>query len=146
MDEELYAELRNPSDALHILAQSEETRVPDSQHSSKTLNRTSSSSSSQPREGTILDDYELVKTGVVQLSSLPELLHRFSHNYHPYCPLVPSYMFGRSAIQLIKKSEYFLLTAILTIATRDLPDYALTHRYCWNYTCRLMLEILLAQP
>lgn len=142
MGEELCAELRNPSDALHILAQSNETGASGSRNLSGTLNR----EPSQRHEGTALEDYELVKTGVVQLSSLPELLLRFSRNYHPYCPLVPSYMLGRSAMQKIQKSDYFLLTVILTIATRDLPDYSLTHRYCWDYTRRLMLEILLAQP
>lgn len=136
IDEGMCAELRNPSDALHILAQSDETGLLGSRNKPY----------SQRQEGLALEDYELVKTGVVQLSSLPELLFRFSRNYHPYCPLVPSYMLGCSVIQRIQKSDYFLLTVILTIATRDLPDYSLTHRYCWDYTRRLMLEILLAQP
>lgn len=138
---QLCAELRNPSDALHILAQSDQNeQVPE------TLHERAEAVPSQTRQGTVLENYELVKTGVVQLSSLPELLLRFSHDYHPYCPLVPSYMLGGSAMQKIQKSDYFLLTVILTISTRDLPDYSLTHRYCWDYTRRLMLEILLAQP
>lgn len=46
----------------------------------------------------------------------------------------------------IQRSDYFLLTAILTIASRDDPRNSLTHRYCWDHTQRLLVDILLAHP
>lgn len=71
---------------------------------------------------------------------------RFATDYHPYCPIVPAYMLGPSGLEKLQRSDYFLLTVILTIASRDSPNHSLTHRYCWDHTQRLLLEILLAQP
>lgn len=71
---------------------------------------------------------------------------RYSYNYHSYCPIVPAYMLGESAIDKIRKSDFFLLTVILTIASRDSPNHSLNHRYCWDYTQKLLLEVLLGYP
>lgn len=46
----------------------------------------------------------------------------------------------------IQKSDHFLLTVILTIASRDLPEHAVTHRRCWDYTQRLLSGVVLAHP
>lgn len=73
-------------------------------------------------------------------------MNRFAKDYHPYCPIVPSYLLGPSGVEKLQRSDYFLLTVILTIASRDSPSHSLTHRYCWDHTQRLLLEILLAQP
>lgn len=71
---------------------------------------------------------------------------RYSRNYHPYCPIVPSYFLEPSHMVKVQRSEYFLLTAILTIASRDDPRQSLTHRYCWDHTQRLLVDVLLAHP
>jgi len=71
---------------------------------------------------------------------------RYATLYHPYCPIVPKYFLGRSSLESIQRPDYFLLTVLLTIASRDSPNYSLVHRYCWDYTQRLLLEVLLAQP
>jgi hypothetical protein len=44
----------------------------------------------------------------------------------------------------IRRSDYFLLTAILAVASRDMPGHVLVHRYCWDHAQRLLLEVLLA--
>lgn len=54
-------------------------------------------------------------------------------------------MLGPSGEKL-QRADYFLLTVILTIASRDSPNHSLTHRYCWDHTQSLLLEVLLAQP
>ena len=46
----------------------------------------------------------------------------------------------------IQKSDHFLLTVILTIASRDLPEHAVTHCRCWDYTQRLLSGVVLAHP
>jgi hypothetical protein len=46
----------------------------------------------------------------------------------------------------LQKPDYILLTAILTIASRDDPQHSLTHRYCWDHTQRLLIDVLLAHP
>lgn len=95
--EDLCVELRNPSDALHILARSDETRsnLPtigncpsggrisgDRTHSSPQSSKgTAASLESDQVSGTdkhvttALDDYELVKRGLLIPSILPELLN-----------------------------------------------------------------------
>lgn len=49
-------------------------------------------------------------------------------------------------MERIQRGDYFLLTVLLTIASRDSPNHILTHRYCWDHTQRLLLEVLLAHP
>lgn len=71
---------------------------------------------------------------------------RYSRYYHPYCPIAPSHLLRSSCSASIQKSDYFLLTAILTIASRDDPRQSLIHRYCWDHTQRLLVDVLLAHP
>ncbi|KAL7815499.1 hypothetical protein V8C26DRAFT_401835 [Trichoderma gracile] len=143
IDEQLASELRNPSDALHILAQSEKgesvgsSTLPDVEHDNL---------SGGPSRGTFIGEYELVERGVIHHAAIFQLLQIYSHNYHPYCPIVPAYMLGHSAIEQIRKSDFFLLTVILTIASRDSPSHSLVHRNCWDYAQRLLLEVLLGHP
>ncbi|EMT62979.1 C6 transcription factor [Fusarium oxysporum II5] len=168
-------ELRNPSDALQILAHSNELESSPSGSvvaDTDTVNINSPThTSTQPppfkkgpgstparRQGspsdsrskpsfTVLDNYELIQRGILHPALLPELLHIFSQNYHHYCPIVPSYLLGTSlCMERIQKADQFLLTALLTIASRDSPKHYLTHRYCWDYAQQLLLEIALANP
>ncbi|KAL7809325.1 hypothetical protein V8C44DRAFT_334191 [Trichoderma aethiopicum] len=143
IDEQLASELRNPSDALHILAQSEKGDLV----ASSTLPEVEQDSLPHgPSNATFLDEYELIQRGLIHRTTISELLHIYSHNYHPYCPIVPAYMLGLSAIDKIRKSDHFLLTVMLTIASRDSQSHSLIHRHCWNYAQRLLLEVLLGHP
>ncbi|KAK4062188.1 transcriptional regulator family: Fungal Specific TF [Trichoderma harzianum] len=144
IDEQLASELRNPSDALHILAQSEKSKasgspvLPNEEERDGFLRG--------PSNVVSVDEYELVQRGLVNHSNISELLHLYSQNYHSYCPIVPAYMFGQSGIDKIRTSDFFLLTVILTIASRDSSNHSLIHRYCWDYTQKLLLEVLLGYP
>ncbi|ETS03605.1 hypothetical protein M419DRAFT_42274, partial [Trichoderma reesei RUT C-30] len=140
---QLVSELRNPSDALHILAQSEKG---ESAASSTLPEGEPNNLSNGPSNATFLDEYKLVESGLIHRTAIFELLHIYSRNYHPYCPIVPAYMLGPSAIDRILKSDFFLLTVVLTIASRDSPSHSLIHRYCWDYAQRLLLEVLLGHP
>ncbi|OJD32323.1 alpha-ketoglutarate-dependent-dichlorophenoxyacetate dioxygenase [Diplodia corticola] len=145
IDESLHMKLTNPSDALHILALSGETSSSLPVGSMTPANRTQHPDE-RDSSTTVLDDYELVQRGLLHPSVLPELLHIYAHDYHPFCPIVPSYLLGESAMHMTQRSDYFLLTVMLTIASRDSPSHSLAHRYCWDHTQRLLLEILLAYP
>lgn len=46
----------------------------------------------------------------------------------------------------IRETDFFILAVMLTIASRDHPECALAHRYCWDHTQRLLLDVLLAYP
>ncbi|KAL6859426.1 hypothetical protein J3F83DRAFT_768804 [Trichoderma novae-zelandiae] len=142
-DGQLASELRNPSDALHILAQSEK---PESVASSTLSEEERDTLSRGPSLAAFVDEYELVERGLIHRTTIGDLLHIYSHNYHPYCPIVPAYMLGQSATDNIRKADFFLLTVVLTIASRDSPAHSPIHRYCWDYAQRLLLEVLLGYP
>lgn len=74
------------------------------------------------------------------------MIIRFHKKYHLYFPIVPCRFFKAGTIGRLEKPDYFLLTAILTIASRDDPQQSLTHRYCWDHTQRLLIDVLLAHP
>jgi hypothetical protein len=57
---------------------------------------------------------------------------------------VPEYLLSSSGLERIEKSDHFLFTIILTIASRDSPNHVLVHRYCWDHTQHLLLQVLLA--
>jgi hypothetical protein len=44
------------------------------------------------------------------------------------------------------KDEKFLLTAVLTIASKDDPCLEIIHRNCWEFMKKLLLEVLLGLP
>ncbi|KAH6886347.1 C6 transcription factor [Thelonectria olida] len=174
-DENMGMELRNPSDALHILARSGEgqpdrpvgerlsgydgpTPAADAATYPSTTGPSSLANSTPARAHffhapnnnrpttTVLNDYELVQRGLLHPSELPELLHIFAQKYHPYCPIAPAYFFKPAAMERIQRRDYFLLTVLLSIASMDSRNHVLTHRYCWDHTQRLLLEVLLAHP
>ncbi len=61
------------------------------------------------------------------------------------CPIVPAYLLGPSALE---NPAIRLLSADghTNNCLGDSPEHYLTHRYCWDYTQRLLLEVLLAHP
>ncbi|KAL7935943.1 hypothetical protein V8C35DRAFT_298616 [Trichoderma chlorosporum] len=142
--EQLASELRNPSDALHILAQSEKSKGSGS--SALPMEEERGCSLRESLNATLLDEYELLRKGLIHHLNVSELLHLYSLNYHSYCPIVPTYILGQSVNNKIRQSDFFLLTVILTIASRDSPTHSLIHRYCWDYTQKLLLEVLLGYP
>ncbi|KAF4894830.1 hypothetical protein CGCF415_v012175 [Colletotrichum fructicola] len=173
-DENTEMGLRNPSDALHILTRSgsaisgenrprgghqyvldpdyEEHEPVDSgansavgvSHVAKPKHRDRDSSFGEQRS--ILDNYELTQIGVVHPDEVSELLTIYAREYHPFCPLVPAHLLGSSALERIRRVDFFLLTVILTIASRDSTKHSVVHRYCWNHAQSLLLQILLAVP
>lgn len=55
-------------------------------------------------------------------------------------------LFQPSNLDRIATNETFLLTAIITISSKDDPVWAAVHRRCWEYMKELLLEVLLALP
>src|ERR1700742_4186743 len=51
-----------------------------------------------------------------------------------------------SNIDKIAAEEPFLLTAILTIASKHELSWAQLHKHCWDYMKELLLEVMLAMP
>ncbi|KAH8746944.1 hypothetical protein F5883DRAFT_510097 [Diaporthe sp. PMI_573] len=163
-DDNLDGELRNPSDALHILAQAEGVDRPRPQTRSLTRGNGQTDSTSPCLKGhgiyearlkelidgesptPVLDDYDLIKQGRLGRNQVVELLSRYSKLYHPFCPIAPGYLIGQSGLQRLQESDHFLLTVILAIASRDRSIDLDTHNTCWQHIQRLLLDVLLARP
>jgi hypothetical protein len=67
-------------------------------------------------------------------------------NYHPFVPIAPKFIRSPLNIDEIAVKEPFLLTAILTIASKDDPDWEEIHSRCWEYMKELLLDVLLGHP
>ncbi|CAG7983524.1 unnamed protein product [Penicillium olsonii] len=109
------------------------------------------------------DSFELVQRKILSTELVFELLHtsvalyhasigemdklmayRYSKVYHPFCPVVPGRLLRQPQAIDWQKDDHFLLTCILTIASRDDSCQSLTHRYCWDHAQRLLVDVLLA--
>lgn len=143
---------RNPSDAWQCLTgiatHSAET-APENRTSTHVRND-SMSTYNGLRTG-IVSDYNVPTTGIrayrlVQSRSLDpgtvwQLVTRYAENFHPYLPLVPRKYFVRSALDDFANNEKHLLTAVLTIASKDLVDRPEIHEYCSKFMHELISGI-----
>ena len=70
----------------------------------------------------------------------------YAANYHTFCPLAPKRLLATTDPRKAAVDEPFLLTVLLTIASKDEPAYKDIHQHCWKYLKRHLLDILLATP
>lgn len=85
--------------------------------------------------------YQLVQNGSLDPELIFQLIKRYEENFHPYQPLVPRKYFDRAALDTFAASEKHLLTAVLTIASKDLVDTPYIHEYCSKYMHQLISGI-----
>ncbi|KAG0158597.1 hypothetical protein PDIDSM_6112 [Penicillium digitatum] len=85
--------------------------------------------------------YRLVQTCALDPETVWQLISRYAENFHPYLPLVPRKYFTRIALDSFATNEKHLLTAVLTIASKDLVDQPEIHEYCSKYMHELISGI-----
>lgn len=85
--------------------------------------------------------YRLVQSRSLDPETVWLLVSRYAENYHPYVPLVPRKYFDRSTLDTFATNEKHLLTAVLTIASKDLVDRPEIHEYCSKYMHELISGI-----
>ncbi|KAL1982419.1 hypothetical protein VTN96DRAFT_1324 [Rasamsonia emersonii] len=85
--------------------------------------------------------YKLVQNGSLDPELVFQLVTRYGENFHPYLPLVPRKYFDRSNLDAFATNEKHLLTAVLTIASKDLVDTPHVHEYCSKYMHELISGI-----
>ncbi|PGH15955.1 hypothetical protein AJ79_02122 [Helicocarpus griseus UAMH5409] len=93
----------------------------------------------QPDSG--IKAYRLVKNGSLTRENVSQLVARYANNFHPYLPLVPRKYFDPAALDSFASQEKHLLTAVLTIATKDLVDTPGYHEICSKYMHELISGI-----
>jgi Fungal specific transcription factor domain len=77
--------------------------------------------------------YRLVREGYLTSPVVSSLVARYAEHYHPYLPLVPRRYFDPSALDSFAANDKHLLTAVLTIASKDLIEDPNTHLCCSRY-------------
>jgi Fungal specific transcription factor domain len=134
---------RNPSDAWQLL-KDVATRVPDDalpaqgehisgsgQNASSPNNVLGTRSIGGGSAG--IASYRLVREKYLTSAIVSNLVARYAEHYHPYLPLVPRKYFDPSALDLFAAHDKHLLTAVLTIASKDLVDDSNIHLCCSRY-------------
>ncbi|KAF4963493.1 hypothetical protein FSARC_8502 [Fusarium sarcochroum] len=164
-EDNVHDKLQNPSDALLVLAHAagqpeEGDGLIDDQHTPNGYNNringtevTPSTVSMQTSrlgrlqqesvsEATV-NDYALVKDGTLDPILLVRLLKHYAENYHYFFPIVPTNVLKPDYMVETIKTEAFLLTAILIVASKDRPDLAETHKSIWEHMRGLILNVVL---
>ncbi len=77
--------------------------------------------------------YRLVRERYLSSAIVSSLVARYAEHYHPYLPLVPRKYFDPSALDSFAAMNKHLLTAVLTIASKDLIDDPNVHLCCSRY-------------
>ncbi|KAL2863751.1 uncharacterized protein BJX67DRAFT_238299 [Aspergillus lucknowensis] len=85
--------------------------------------------------------YRLVQSRSLDPETVWQLVARYAENFHPYLPLVPRKYFSRIALDAFANNEKHLLTAVLTIASKDLVERPEIHEYCSKYMHELISGI-----
>lgn len=143
-------DLQNPADALEFLAHVAErdntNHLPPMQsvfgepgaqngqpYHSHLLNRTAS--------GSTIDFPPLMK-GQLSLETIGILLRRYEERYHPFFPLANPSIFDMNKLAVIAAKEPHLLTAILTVASKDEKEWWQWHETCSSHMMQLIAELV----
>lgn len=86
--------------------------------------------------------YALVSQGLLSVAQISRLIIRFQQYYHPYLPIAPRRSFDPKCLQYMCTNEPHLLTAMITVAARDLPQPDNILHTCSSYMHQLVSEII----
>ncbi|KPI42797.1 uncharacterized protein AB675_2215 [Cyphellophora attinorum] len=135
---------RNPSDAWQLLKDVATREADNLERKRESVSNVSGQNSSAPgapkdARGSVngvhagIASYRLVREGYLTVDVVQMLVHRFFDNYHPYLPLVPRKYFDTSQLDAFAVNDKHLLTAVLTISSKDLIEQPHIHVCCSRY-------------
>ncbi|QVM08076.1 hypothetical protein D8B26_002774 [Coccidioides posadasii str. Silveira] len=93
-----------------------------------------------------IESYRLVKNGSMTGDQVWDLVVHYAENFHPYLPLVPRKFFDRKNLGHFAKEERHLLTAILTIASKNRIQEPHIHEVCSGYMHELISGVAAGAP
>lgn len=135
-------DLLNPSDALDLLAQVADLDTHERGGPSR------STGDSTNAQGIPVDtigsaaQYPPISEGILPLSQVAVLVQHYHDHFHPFYPIAYKSIFdGEDVSEWIEKEEH-LLTAILTVASKDDPTWALVHEACSRHMESLMSKLI----
>ncbi|KAJ6036390.1 hypothetical protein N7540_000669 [Penicillium herquei] len=153
--------LQNPSDALLILAHA--AGQPDTNQPGFDINTQSPAFLFSEGSGNFSKEYDkvlgygngsdhsndlsnlhpLLQDKTIDLNLLFKLCALYKDNYHPFFPLVPASVLNHRNMANTLKNESFLLTTILLIASKDIPETNHINKAIWSYLRQKILDIAL---
>ncbi|KAI1999753.1 hypothetical protein LOY97_006809 [Ophidiomyces ophidiicola] len=100
--------------------------------------------------------YRLVQNGTLTVDQLWALVLHYADHFHPHLPLVPRRYFARAQLGVFARDERHLLTAILTIASKNQPrdggiggsggGVVVVHDRCAQYMHELIADVAAGAP
>ncbi|KAM0233770.1 hypothetical protein ACHAP5_010293 [Fusarium lateritium] len=126
------SDLLNPSDALDLLAHvadmdpeghNQPQEAPDE---IENLTR-----NTNPSQG--ICHYPPIASGALAASEASFLIEHYHNNFHIFFPIAYSAIFDYGSISEAIENEPYLITAILTVATKDNPSWSVAHSACARY-------------
>ncbi|OBT72300.1 hypothetical protein VF21_07958 [Pseudogymnoascus sp. 05NY08] len=85
--------------------------------------------------------YHLVTMQLLSQDQIIDLVRRFATLYHPYLPITPKRSLDTSFLADTAQHEPHLLTAMITIAAKDLPGDTKIFEICSKYMNELVAEL-----
>ncbi|KIW54594.1 hypothetical protein PV05_06943 [Exophiala xenobiotica] len=136
---------RNPSDAWQLL-KDVANREADHLQATSGMYKDGNTSNQKTRDGPGLEPrgsingihagistYRLVREGYLAPELIQMLVRRYAEHYHAYLPLVPRKYFDPAQLDIFATNDKHLLTAVLTIASKDLVEQPNVHVCCSRY-------------
>lgn len=80
-----------------------------------------------------ISSYRLVREGYLTSDVIHMLVRQYAEHYHAYLPLVPRRYFDPAQLDLFAINDKHLLTAVLTISSKDLIEQPHIHACCSRY-------------
>lgn len=121
---------QNPSDAWQYLA-----------HMAGGTDNGSAGNVVNPHTKGGIRSYRLVRDSLLSADTIFMLVARFREHYHGYLPLVPRVYYEAESLDSFAVEAPHLLTAICTIASKDLVEVPHVHGHCSKYMHELISGI-----
>ncbi|KAF5007606.1 hypothetical protein FDECE_6070 [Fusarium decemcellulare] len=120
------SDLLNPSDALDLLA-----HVADMEPEGHIRAAETEVNSLDPGRATSTScRYPPISSGALTISDAVFLIKHYRDNFHVFFPIAHSAIFDCSRVSESMETEPYLITAILTVATKDDPTWSRAHDAC----------------
>ncbi|OIW22741.1 hypothetical protein CONLIGDRAFT_694561 [Coniochaeta ligniaria NRRL 30616] len=137
------ADLLNPSDALDLLAQVADRDAAESrgdllQHVSRNSTQKGVSQPLNPQSAI----FPPIADGYLAVADVLPLLKHYHEKYHPYFPIAHKDIFMSDDVLQWVDKEPHLLTAVLTVASKDEPSWAGIHEACSKHMETLISKLM----
>ncbi|OAA69681.1 aminopeptidase 2 [Cordyceps fumosorosea ARSEF 2679] len=131
------ADLLNPSDALDLLAQVADLD-PGSQDKDAMPVRAANARQT-PRDTNLR--YPPISDGALGFADAAALIQHYHENFHPFFPIVYKSIFDGHISDWIEKEPY-VLTAVLTVASKEEPSWQRAHEACSRHMESLLSPLI----